>query len=292
VARIIFDKAYKVGSDFDFRDLGWWDVREFRTGDDDYSKAVALVSNGRFVLTGDFQADPEGDYGRIARMVFRDDDGTVVTIDNVGRDISQLYSTITDNLGAVSRAEAARMLDHVVARVSRIDLGDRGDRPDDDWLTDISGMVVRGHDGRDTISGSDGNDRIKGNDGHDAIDGRRGDDAIQGSRGDDDIEGGAGRDRLKGGSGEDVLDGGRDKDVLSGGSGADTFHFTRGDGKGDRITDFRDGKDLIWIGKGAQEFDDLTLRQRGEVAVVRYGEDSIRVEDTDIADLTAADFLF
>jgi hypothetical protein len=291
VARVYFDKGFKIRPGFDLRDAGWWDADEVRAdGGGSYGKATLDVSFGRVVLIGDFHQDSEGHHGRIGTVVFKDDDGSVVaTIRGVGRDISQIHQTIED--GPVTRVDAARMFDHVVQRVSQVKLSDRGDRPDSDWFAPLDGMDVRGRAGSDTILGSMGDDRLYGNAGGDTLSGARGDDYVAGGNGADDLSGGAGRDRLVGGASRDVLSGGGDKDVLIGGAGSDTFHFDKGDGR-DRITDFRDKKDMIWIGKGADGFEDLTIRERGDDTVVRFADVAFTVEDTAPRHLTEADFLF
>jgi Ca2+-binding RTX toxin-like protein len=59
------------------------------------------------------------------------------------------------------------------------------------------------------------------------------------------LDGQAGADTLRGGLGDDTLTGGIGADVLSGGTGADIFHFNSLTEKGDTITDFLGGTDLI-----------------------------------------------
>ena len=138
--------------------------------------------------------------------------------------------------------------------------------------------VVIGGEGRDAISGGEGNDWLQGNEGDDTIFGNRGDDVIFGGEGDDRLEGGAGR------------------NFLHGGAGADTFVF--GPSAGDNtIADFTDGEDLIDLSAitGISGFDDLPITADGNAAVIdltQYGGGTIRLENVDVADLEAADFLF
>ncbi|MBB1248376.1 calcium-binding protein [Rhizobium sp. G21] len=110
--------------------------------------------------------------------------------------------------------------------------------------------------GNDVIGTSAGDDIIYGGSGNDRIDARKGEDDVFGGSGNDTIFGGAHQDDIQGGSGVDVIDGGADRDmigggrgddVLTGGSGSDVFIFHTGDGV-DRITDFRQGQDLIALG--------------------------------------------
>ena len=104
----------------------------------------------------------------------------------------------------------------------------------------------------DYVAGS-GNDRIVGNAGGNALTGNAGNDRLEGRAGNDTLSGGAGRDLLIGGDGNDRLiggiwadrlNGGQGNDVLAGGAGADVFIFAAGR---DRITDFQDNVDRLWI---------------------------------------------
>lgn len=115
---------------------------------------------------------------------------------------------------------------------------------------------INARSGHDVIGTSAGDDIIYGGSGNDRIDARKGDDDVFGGSGNDTIFGGAHQDDIQGGSGVDVIDGGSDRDfisgglgddVLTGGAGSDVFVFRSGDGL-DRITDFRQGEDLIALG--------------------------------------------
>jgi hypothetical protein len=59
------------------------------------------------------------------------------------------------------------------------------------------------------------------------------------------IEGKAGNDTLNGGRGNDLLAGGSGADLLIGGAGNDTFVYTDFNDKGDTITDFGVGRDVL-----------------------------------------------
>jgi hypothetical protein len=76
------------------------------------------------------------------------------------------------------------------------------------------------------------------------VGGGSGADSLAGGAGADTISGGAGEDDLRGLDGDDVLRGGRDHDGLTGGPGRDTFVFARGDGA-DWVVDFQPGIDRI-----------------------------------------------
>ncbi|MBW4543721.1 MAG: tandem-95 repeat protein [Symplocastrum torsivum CPER-KK1] len=71
------------------------------------------------------------------------------------------------------------------------------------------------------------------------------DNIINAYGGRDVIEGKAGDDMLNGGRGNDVLTGGSGADLLVGGAGSDTFVYTDFNDKGDTITDFGVGRDVL-----------------------------------------------
>ncbi len=75
--------------------------------------------------------------------------------------------------------------------------------------------------------------------------------AFWGQAGDDYLAGGPGNDELHGGEGNDRLDGGPGQDVMTGGPGDDIFLFRPGDGY-DRITDYRPGDQMLFIGVSAE----------------------------------------
>ena len=117
-----------------------------------------------------------------------------------------------------------------------------------------------------------------------------------GGTGHDRLFGGEGDDRLDGGSGQDLLLGGEGDDRLTGGAGADTFVFTPDHGT-DTIVDFTDGEDTIDLSslEGVAGFGDLQVTADEAAAVIdltSYGGGTVRLEDTDVSDLDAADFVF
>ncbi len=106
---------------------------------------------------------------------------------------------------------------------------------------DISGALIYGLGGNDSVVGTNGNDTIDGGDNNDTL------------------EGGSGNDSIVGGAGDDVLQGGAGLDTLTGGDGADVFVF---DSAGvtatsnntdlmDVITDFDANLDSLNLGAGA-----------------------------------------
>lgn len=160
--------------------------------------------------------------------------------------------------------------------------------------------TIEGNGGRDVISGNGGRDDLDGNGGRDMVSGDGGRDTVKGGGGRDTLEGGGGKDFLDGGRGQDVLDGsngadtlvgGKGNDVLTGGGGLDTFRFTRGDGR-DTITDFDQFRDLIEIIDGAESFDDLMITQAGDDVRIKFANVIITVEDQQVDDFTADDFIF
>jgi serralysin len=175
----------------------------------------------------------------------------------------------------------------------------------DDLLNGGAGAdILTGGAGNDTLKGGGGNDRLvggKGN-GKDKLDGGKGNDTLKGGSGDDKLlggkgggedilDGGKGNDTLKGGGGNDKLVGGKGDDTLDGGSGADRFVFKRGDGS-DTINNFNTGQDHIQIGRGASEFDDLTITRSGNGVEVTFANVSITLDGLDVADVTSDLFLF
>ena len=100
--------------------------------------------------------------------------------------------------------------------------------------------LIKGEGGADTLSGLSGDDLIKGN---------KGSDTLMGNGGDDTVWGGKGKDQLKGGDGDNSLDGKVGDDKLTGGKGADCFVFstTLGSSNVDKVTDFGNGNDLIYL---------------------------------------------
>ncbi len=174
----------------------------------------------------------------------------------------------------------------------------------------IGNDTLIGNVGNDTLIGEGGYDRMLGGAGHDALFGYSGNDKLLGGSGKDLLYGGMGRDKLFGGSHNDQLDGGASNDVLKGnagndtltggtgndrmfgGKGEDTFVFNAQDGR-DRIKDFNVNQDHILLqGTLADSVDDLTFRQKGDNAILNYGEGRVVFIDMDVDDLAGADFLF
>ncbi|MDB5374200.1 MAG: hemolysin-type calcium-binding region [Belnapia sp.] len=135
----------------------------------------------------------------------------------------------------------------------------------------ITGNLINGGAGNDTVYAGYGDDSVSGSSGNDLIFGYgmvAGDDPfiaaqardadlgdwLSGGAGDDTLMGGGGGDILLGGIGNDLLVGGAGPDTLNGGGGDDIFRFggvdTRArmpvfDTQGDVVTDFRHNHDKL-----------------------------------------------
>ena len=114
------------------------------------------------------------------------------------------------------------------------------------------------------------------------------------------LSGGDGNDGLWGGSGDDVLEGGAGNDVMDGGIGADIFIFAPGHGD-DIIPHFSitnaDQIDLTAFDLSG--FDDLSITSIANritidvmIELSAHGGGTILLEDYDIANLDASDFIF
>ena len=87
----------------------------------------------------------------------------------------------------------------------------------------MTGVLIVGGPGDDTLIGSSFGDVIDGNGGNDQITGGAGDDQLSGSHGHDVLQAGPGNDVVLGGWGRDSLSGGAGDDVLNGQDGRDTL---------------------------------------------------------------------
>lgn len=129
--------------------------------------------------------------------------------------------------------------------------------------------MVSGGDGHDMLKGGKGDDLLDGGNGHDYLNGEKGADFLKGRTGNDALSGEKGNDTLDGGEGNDFIDGGKGRDELTGGEGADTFFFTRKDGK-DVITDFDASEDMLKFSKRVDE-DDISFSLTEGELTLEYG---------------------
>lgn len=155
------------------------------------------------------------------------------------------------------------------------------------------GSNVLGTEGDDTLSGS----QVSGGEGDDTITLTGGIMSYaHGGEGDDRITGGSALiDILVGGEGDDTIDGGAGTNYVHGGEGDDTFVIQSGQTL-TTIYDFTDGDDTIDLSNiGITEFSDLTITADGDDAVIdlsSQGAGTVRLENVDVADLDADDFVF
>ena len=186
-----------------------------------------------------------------------------------------------------------------------------------------------GRGGDDELNGGAGNDRLFGEDGDDQLWGLSGADRLDGGDGMDivvywssdaavtvDLEDGTGQgghaegdvivnvENLWGSDHNDVLSGdarsnrlygSRGNDILEGRGGADRFIFEHSNGD-DIILDFTDNEDLIDLSAiGLSGYDELTLSSDSNgvtIDMTTSGGGSILLENFDIANLDALDFIF
>lgn len=155
---------------------------------------------------------------------------------------------------------------------------------------------IHGDAGRDVLSGGKGEDKLYGGGHADALSGGAGADTVLGGKGDDALSGGKGRDLLKGGFGDDVLNGHSGNDKLVGGSGADLFVFSSGR---DKVRDFdlSEGDQIqLDTAAGINDFADLVANhmvQDGTRVIIEDADgNEMWLQNTDMDDLSAADFLF
>ena len=103
-------------------------------------------------------------------------------------------------------------------------------------------------------------------------------------------------DRITGDRGSNELAGGDGDDTLRGGGGDDLFVFWHGHGH-DTIIDFTDGADRIDLEYFhlAEGYDDVSARAVSggvRIDLSAHGGGTILLENFDLADLDASDFLF
>lgn len=161
--------------------------------------------------------------------------------------------------------------------------------------------VIYGGVGSEIIFGGHGSDLILSGGGNDVIAGGTGIDKLRGGAGNDTLIGGYGNDRLYGDSGNDTFifgrsihaEGGSGIDLAWGGTGTDIFVFGDMSGYTD-IMDFEDSVDRIrFADPDVQSMAHISIyaNREGDV-VIAYDGGHIRLQNTDLADVTRGDFIF
>ncbi|MDO5621405.1 MAG: hypothetical protein Q4G24_08050 [Paracoccus sp. (in: a-proteobacteria)] len=153
------------------------------------------------------------------------------------------------------------------------------------------GKATEGTGGNDVLTGK----VVFGMAGDDLIRGTAGADLLIGGEGADTIRGGAGADRIYGGEHDDWLYAESNGDRLNGGHGDDVFVFVQGLTGSVVVEDFNaaaNESDRLLI-EGLSDADALlaSARQDGNDVVLRHDGFTLRLEHTDLADLSASDFL-
>jgi len=124
----------------------------------------------------------------------------------------------------------------------------------------VDGFVFGG-DNSDSLRGGKANDKLKGDAGSDSLFGGKGNDKLWGGTESDYFEGGKGNDILRGEDGNDWIAGQQGNDKMFGGAGADDFFFNKSNEGNDKIMDWEDGSDQIWLQYGA--FNQTRFLNRG-----------------------------
>jgi len=153
-----------------------------------------------------------------------------------------------------------------------------------DTISNIESLI--GSDFDDIFTGSNIRNFLYGGDGADTLNGRGGQDFLFGDEGNDTLIGGGGYDRLNGGAGNDTLTAGSTRDI---------FLFDDNFGK-DIITDFNNSLDVIDFTNNStfNNFTDVTAVavQLGADVIIQDGADMITLQNFNLANLDATDFVF
>lgn len=117
----------------------------------------------------------------------------------------------------------------------------------------------------------------------------------KGGSGDDRIGGNAGKNQLYGNKGDDILYGLGGKDFLIGGTGRDYFYFAFDYGR-DKVRDYKDGVDKIWLGTDLGIFSSdhalsFASKSGRDVVFDFGGGDVLILANVKFNDITAADIV-
>ena len=193
--------------------------------------SVAMLADGRFVVTWDSAEFDDYPFGTNVRARIFNPDGSALGGDFV------IHNQDIDHLGNGFGASVTALPDgsfvvtwNAEDSVDPIDI--RGQ------IYDPQLTVYVGNAAANSWKGGNLDDRISGGAGSDTLSGLGGDDLINGDFGHDILNGGAGNDSLFGGTGTDTIDGGTGNDIMAGNAGNDTY---RVDAAGDRVLDAAGG---------------------------------------------------
>lgn len=294
-----------------FREIGiGFNTGSYQTWDGAFVTQNFAKSGTAVFLTGVTMDDKDGD------LFYDIGEGlgglTVIAVSSTGAS----YSTTTESAGGYSLALAAGTYSVTFsgggfAPVTRqVTIGSANvklDLIDPALVSASASAAILGNAGSntlwgtsaaDTIKGYGGRDKLYGGEGNDKLYGGAGNDALNGNAGNDRLYGDSGKDTLSGGSGKDILNGGSGNDVLTGGAHADTFRFSGKWGK-DKITDFRNGSDLIDLRGNGLSFGELSIRQfnadkdgKADDVLIKADGQSITLLNVKLALIGASDFLF
>jgi Ca2+-binding RTX toxin-like protein len=169
-----------------------------------------------------------------------------------------------------------------------------------DYLADIDGGddVMYGGDGDDTMVDYAGTAIMFGEAGTDFMTSSAATSLLDGGSGDDTLFATAGGNTLSGGDGNDFLAiQGGGYNILTGGPGADVYDFRLGSLEASQyvVTDFELGVDKVSFSDivqyGNYTFDDLTIADGADGAVISYGADQMTLLGVAADQLRAVDFV-
>lgn len=262
--------------------------------------------NGNDVLLGDGGADIINGGGAVDWASYDSSGGAVTVNLNSGNGYNN--DAAGDVLSNIENLIGSDFNDDLTGNAIRNNL--RGGAGDD---------ILRGSGGSDLLEGGAGADSLFGGAGLDwayyatatsavsanlATGGTYGDAAgdtyssierLQGSSHSDTLIGNHLANWIRGGDGGDWLEGGAGADLLEGGTGIgpDIFYFAQGHDQ-TTVRDFEDGKDYIWIDSSWMSHADfvaLATTVGNNVVFDAGGGDRLILQNTNIADISTADFL-
>ena len=196
------------------------------------------------------------------------------------------------NLVEADNVEAVSFEKEIASHLNNYDIGSSGlidNRPVIKWFSKGKsyGSHTEGSDGDDSLTGN----IVFGREGDDTIHGTKGNNTLHGGQGDDTLYGLAGNDKLYGAEGDDRLDSGAGNDWLIGGIGNDTFVIGNNAGA-DTIVDFNNDigyNDVIEFSSSLfQSFTDLAanaIQAKNDVLVTLNSTDYLTVLNSTVDDV-------